>query len=184
MAVKDIKITGDKLIGIPIFSNLNNFEAETLLQITSVTVFKDKELIFREGTLGDSLYVILDGTVDIVKQVGNKEFKTLARLNKDTAFGEMTLIHDEVTPRSASAIARERTRLLIIHKDDFQKLLDFGSVIAYKVTLNICRLLSDRLAKVDREWEELMKHADENVRKGLQEFNQKKRAILTDSEDA
>jgi CRP-like cAMP-binding protein len=176
--MKDLKLNGQRITEIPVFSNLNEFEGETLLQIVSIKVCKPDEVIFKEGTQGDALCVILEGTVDIVKQVGSGEFKTLARFGTMSAFGEMTLIHKETAERTASAIARERTRLLIIHKDDFQKLIDFGSVIAYKVTFNICRMLSERLTHVDREWVAMMNHVDERTRTVLQEFDKRKAEIM------
>ena len=182
MAKELNKLTPDRITQIPVFRNLNPYEAETLMKITSLEVIKQNELIFREGTPGDALYVILDGVVDIVKQIDSKSFKTLARFRKDHAFGEMTLIFEEVSDRSASAIARERTRLLIIHKPDFQQLLDFGSSIAYKVCLNLCRILSQRLSKVDRELVEIVNQSDEHTRKVLEEFMTRRSKILTDDE--
>ena len=46
--------------------------------------------------------------MDIVKQLDEKTYKTLARFHENHAFGEMTLINDEVSNRTASAIARKK----------------------------------------------------------------------------
>jgi len=180
---KDLKLNGERVRQIPLFSNLNEYEAETLIKITSIKVFKKDEAIFMEGSPGDALYLILDGTVDIVKRVDDKTFKTLARFKKDHAFGEMTLIFNEVSNRNASAIARERTRVLIIFKEDFKQLIDFGSIIAYKVTLNLCRILSERLSRVDRELVEIINEADEKTRAVLETFMKRRNSILQDEEE-
>ena len=181
---KDLKfrLTPERIQKIPLFSNLNLYEAETLMQITSTQVIKENELIFKEGTLGDSLFIILEGTVDIVKQIDEKTYKTLARFHENHAFGEMTLINDEVSNRTASAIARKRTRLLIIHKPDFKQLIDFGSIIAYKVTLNLCRILSGRLSRVDSELVDLISHAPDYARQILQDFLGRRNRILTEED--
>lgn len=172
------RLTPERIQSIPLFNNLNFYEAETLMKITSTRVVKENELIFKEGTPGDALFVILEGTVDIVKQVDQNNYSTLARFFENHAFGEMTLIFDEVSNRSASAIARKRTRLLIIHKPDFKQLIDFGSIIAYKVTLNLCRILSGRLSKVDSELVDLINSAPDFARSILQEFMNKRNRIL------
>ena len=179
---KDLKfrLTPERVQKIPLFSNLNFYEAETLMKITSTQVVKENELIFKEGTAGDSLFIILEGAVDIVKQVDDKSFKTLARFFENHAFGEMTLIFDETSSRTASAIARKRTRLLIIHKPDFKQLIDFGSIIAYKVTLNLCRILSNRLSRVDSELVELINAAPDHAREILRDFMGKRSKILSD----
>ena len=146
---------------------------------TSTKVYKENDPIFKEGTPGDVLYVILDGTVDIVKHLETGQFKTLARFTKDHIFGEMTLIFKDVSPRSASAIARDRCRLLMIFKDDFQQLVDFGSIIAYKVTMNLCRILSKRLDRMNRDLANIAGAADELTRETFERFMNKHNQIIT-----
>jgi|GEM_PF-396130 PPM family protein phosphatase len=174
----DFRVTGEQLIGIPIFSNLNPFEAMTLMEITSIRAFSEGQAIFEEGTPGDSLFVILKGRVDILKDLGGSEKKVIAQFGAGTAFGEMTLIADSVAERTASALATERTRVLIIHKDDFQKLVNFGSLIAYKVAFNISKLLSERLTRVDQALLEFYNDSDGQTQKTLEIFIERRRKIL------
>ena len=171
---KTFKLTGEKLIEIPIFNNLNVYEGEVLLDITSTKVFKENELVIKEGTPGDALFIILEGVVDIIKKIDESHFKTLARFGPDHAFGEGTLINRETSLRSASGIARSRTRVLIIYKDDFHRLLDFGSLVAYKVTLNLARILAERQASVDRELVEIISKVDDNAKAVIQNYMNKK----------
>lgn len=181
--MKELKPKAERLLQIPVFQNLNIFEAQTFLEIVSIRTFQEGEFIFHEGDTGDCLFVILEGKVDIVKEINTEYSKTLASFEPNTAFGEMTLIHEEISPRSASALAQERTRLLMVFKEDFQKLIDFGSIIAYKVTLNICRLLSERLKKADQELIDLINRADNATKEALKEFEARRKAIFSATND-
>ncbi|PCJ16960.1 MAG: hypothetical protein COB02_14940 [Candidatus Cloacimonadota bacterium] len=171
---KTFKLTGEKLIEIPIFNNLNVYEGDVLLDITSTKVFKENELVIKEGSEGNALYIILEGIVDIIKKIDEKHFKTLARFGTHHAFGEGTLINRETSLRSASGIARSRTRVLIIYKDDFHRLLDFGSIVAYKVTLNLARILAERQASVDKELVEIISRVDDKAKAIIQDYMHKK----------
>lgn len=174
----DFKLTGAQLIQLPIFSNLNPYEAEALLEISSVRAYSEGQCVFEQGTEGDSLFVILNGMVEILKRVGNEKPAVVAEFGPGAAFGEMTLITDSPSDRTATVKAKERVRVLIISKHDFQKLIHFGSVIAYKVAFNISKLLSQRLVQADQAILESFEAADDSTRKILEDFLNRRRDIL------
>ncbi len=67
--------------------------------------FKKGDVIFREGDIGDTLYLIKEGTVAIYAGYGEDYEQLLVELGKDKFFGEMAVI--ESYPRSATAVAKE-----------------------------------------------------------------------------
>jgi len=174
----DFRLSGEQLIKLPIFRNLNPYEAETLLEITSIRAFSQGQAVFEQGTPGDSLFVILKGRVDILKAMGDGESSVIAEFGPGAAFGEMTLITDTISERTATALARERVRVLIMHKEDFQKLISFGSLIAYKVAFNISQLLSERLTRVDQALIDFFNEADEQTQATLDIFIKRRKEIL------
>jgi NADH dehydrogenase len=78
--------------------------------------FESGEIIFHEGDVGDRLYVIRQGEVEIL-QHGD----VLATLGQGQYFGEMALLRD--APRNATVRASKPTDVLTVAKGDFQKLL-------------------------------------------------------------
>jgi len=72
--------------------------------------------VFEEGEPGDSLYLIVRGSVRVHK--GERE---VAVLGKGECFGEMAILDNE--PRSASITALEDVQLLRIWSDDFYEML-------------------------------------------------------------
>ena len=84
--------------------------------------YKKYDLIFNEGTYGDSAYMIDFGKVGIISLTNqNDKRKLIATLKKDDIFGEMGLIDNKV--RTATAIALEETQVSVISKKTFDYLL-------------------------------------------------------------
>jgi Cyclic nucleotide-binding domain/FHA domain len=77
---------------------------------------KEGEFVFREGELGTEMYIINEGKVEILNQVGDEE-QVLATLEKGDFFGEMSVLED--LPRAASARAATDVRLLQINGSTF-----------------------------------------------------------------
>ena len=107
---------------------------------------KAGEYVFREGELGTEMYIINEGKVEILNQVGDEE-QVLAVLEKGDFFGEMSVLED--LPRAASARAATDIRLLQINGSTFDQLLQGNPEIAVRMM----RKLSRRL----RETDELLK---------------------------
>lgn len=82
--------------------------------------FEKDEIIFHEGDLGDYLYIIIDGQVDILKQKDGKE-TSIATLNKGEFFGEMALLNER--KRTATIKCLTPTNVLALRKSDFGMLI-------------------------------------------------------------
>ena len=95
-------------------------------------------VIFRQGDLGDKFYLIRTGRVRVFREDGGLETE-LSVLRAGDDFGEMALFMDE--PRSATVAALEGTRLMVLSKEQFQRILkDFP-----QVTFAFVRQMSQRL---------------------------------------
>ncbi len=104
-------------------------------------------LIFKEGSAGDKLYLILSGSVRISRQVPGMGEEALAILKSGDYFGEMALI-DEF-PRSADALAHESCRLFVLSKDRVADLLFVDRDLAYDLLWTFVRTLSARLRETN-----------------------------------
>ncbi len=102
--------------------------------------YEPNELIFCEFEPGNEFYVIQTGRIKIVKIINNNE-KTLDVLKPGDIFGEMAVLEEE--PRSASAIAMEKSRLLKFHRDNFDALLQGNPQIAYKLLVIFSKRIYD-----------------------------------------
>ncbi|MEG3617627.1 cyclic nucleotide-binding domain-containing protein [Magnetovibrio sp. PR-2] len=79
------------------------------------------DTIFKEGEAGELAYLIRSGEVKITKMDDQDRPSTIANLKKGNIIGEMALIDD--APRAASAISLDKTEVMVITKEEFQKRL-------------------------------------------------------------
>lgn len=139
---------------VQLFKGLNRKLLRKLLIDLVEKEYEAGEIIFSEGDVGKALYVILDGSVKIVKKTDSGE-KVLAVLGPGSYFGELALINQ--SPRFASAITEEKANLLIMYKSYFDNLIKGNSAISSRVLLNLVSSLSNYIGKehpVDEDAEE------------------------------
>lgn len=78
--------------------------------------FEPGDLIFKEGDIGDYLYIITQGSVNVIK-----DEKVVASLKKGEFFGEIALLNNR--KRTATIRAAEPTDVLALKKSDFGALI-------------------------------------------------------------
>lgn len=99
----------------PLFSSVTTRELEAVAMVAEEVLYRPGETVVREGEVGDSMFLIKQGTVRISKRVGGGATANLAELAAGECFGEMAVIDEEV--RSASVVAQTACSLLRISKD-------------------------------------------------------------------
>lgn len=104
--------------------------------------FSAGDVLFREGAAGDTMLIIGDGQVDILKQIGQTPH-VLGKLGRGEHVGEMAMISNQ--RRSATVRAATDLTCLLLRQEGFERLLDdeprFGR--------EMLRAISDRLRKTD-----------------------------------
>ena len=116
------------------------------------------DLVFEENSIGDEMYVIVRGSVEVLVDpsiVGGPTAKqhdtgpvTIATLRAGQTFGEIALVDQGL--RTASARCAEiDTQLLAIHREKFNKLCDTYPELGYRVMRNIAADLSFKIRGSD-----------------------------------
>lgn len=88
-------------------------------------------MIFSEFQSGADMFIIQDGQVKISKVVSGNEV-TLALLKNGDMFGEMALLENK--PRSASAIANEDCKLMVINRQNFNQMVASQPQLVFRLT--------------------------------------------------
>ena len=130
---------------MPLFRHLVYKEILRLLNVTSVKEYAPGEEIIKEGAPGDEMYVLLRGKIRLHK---NDAFIT--HLEPGAHIGEMALV-DRRHPRSASATAEERSRVLILSRKDFYEIIRKEPQLSTKLLWAFTQVLADRLRKTTAE---------------------------------
>jgi CRP/FNR family cyclic AMP-dependent transcriptional regulator len=108
-----------------------------------VRMFDQGAVIFRENEQGSEMFIIIQGMVEIRKSTGPSSSKILTTLQKGDMFGEMAII--EKQPRSATAVAVQPTRVLVLNDRLYDSMLGSNPDFARKMN----RVLSERIRRAD-----------------------------------
>jgi signal transduction histidine kinase len=139
----------DELRKIPLFADLSEEDLERLNQMAETVSVPTGELVLREGDQGDSLFVVLDGQLEVTKRQGSQDV-LLALYKPGQFFGEMALL--EQAPRSASVRTLQESRLLVISQGAFQTLLSCSPSAPLKILHTVTsRLRSTESALIQNE---------------------------------
>jgi ATP/ADP translocase/HEAT repeat protein len=126
------------LRSVPLFEKLAGEDLAPLARLAEVEVREAGDVVFREGELGDALYVVVRGTVEI-----RRGDDVIARITAPNVFGEMSVL--DSSPRSATAVAAEGAQLLVLGGEEFYEALQER----FEVADGVIRLLSRRLREAD-----------------------------------
>lgn len=131
------------LAQVPLFAGLTPGELDGLAGLIRRHRYKEGEVVFHEDDAGTALYIIEKGEVKIV--LGSTEGKEvlLSLLGPGDFFGELALFDGE--SRSADAVAKEASQLLIIGREDFLRFLADHP----RVAMSLLAILSRRLRRTD-----------------------------------
>ena len=106
-------------------------------------LYKDGETIIKQGTIGDCVFVIQKGKVEVIKEKEDKEVK-VAELGEKEFFGEMALFEKDV--RSATVRSKGDTKVLTLDKKGLYKTIQNDPSLAFR----LLEKMSNRLRKVDK----------------------------------
>jgi CRP/FNR family cyclic AMP-dependent transcriptional regulator len=115
-------------------------------------LYHDREIVFRQGDVGDCLYVVQEGQVEVLDETDGRE--TLLRLaGKDELFGEMAVFERE--RRSATVRARGTVRILTIDKKNFLRQINEDPSLAFNLVQRMSQRVRDLSAELVRLRQEL-----------------------------
>ena len=119
--VQYVGVEASRLRGVPLFTGLDPDLLATLARRLAVERYPADQTIVHEGQVGDKLYIIHSGQVDVVTATPGGHERALATLREGDHFGEMALLYD--LPRTATIRARTPVQLYSLDKGDFATLL-------------------------------------------------------------
>jgi serine phosphatase RsbU (regulator of sigma subunit) len=135
-----VAMTINPLSKIPLFADLPKKELDHILSALDVEEMKDRDILFREGDLGERFYIVTKGELEILLAEGRKEELLLNVMSEGEYFGEMSLIMAG-GHRTATVRARGASTLLSMSRAQFSALTQKHP----KLSAAMVRVLSQRL---------------------------------------
>lgn len=150
------RIEAGNLTQVEVFEGLSREQVERIVAISRLEKCRRGAVIFPENAPGDSMYIVLDGEVEILvdPRILGEEVPPdtapvpITVIRRGQSFGEVALVDAGV--RSAAAVCRSpRAQLLVIGRDDFLHLCQEDTALGFRVMFNIAADLAGRIRTTD-----------------------------------
>ena len=138
------KMSVNLLAQIPFFTDLPEEELDRLMSELEVVNLKSGQILFREGEVGENLYIVVSGELEILMGPETNDELVLNILHEGEYIGEMSLIQPG-GQRSASTRARGDVILLSMSRTQFKDLLNRHPELAKSMV----SVLSQRLVNTN-----------------------------------
>ncbi len=104
------------------------------------------EIVFFEGQLADTAYVILKGEAEVAA-LGNAETRVINRMKAGEIFGEIGLLRED-GKRTATVVSRDGCELLVIDRKFFEDSLTSADPLLRYVIGLLCDRLADLSSRI------------------------------------
>ncbi len=131
-----------------LFSGMDTAEVRSIAQIAEEFAVAAGDTVVRENDIGDAMYVIKAGEVQVVKGLAEGACVTLASLSAGDCFGDMSVFDAEM--RSASVVAQTDCSLLKIGSNEIMDVIQENPSIAVellKIFIQRLRAANQRISQ-------------------------------------
>jgi len=131
----------DLLSGAELFQSLSDEQINQLVNLAEDRTINKNTILFSQGDPGETYWLVISGQVRVYRYTHEDNEVELSRLQAGDGFGEMSLLTGE--PRSASVETVLASRFLVIHKNDFDQVVNNSP----EMTVTFAKILADRLTR-------------------------------------
>jgi CRP-like cAMP-binding protein len=124
--------TATALGGVPMFADFSKRHLDRLAKETDELIFDPGQIVVKEGDLGETLFVVLEGSAKVVR--GKKK---VGEVLPGNFFGELSAI--DGGPRTATVVADTRLRVLRLFRRTLDSLIRDEPQVTQKLLDGIVR---------------------------------------------
>jgi CRP/FNR family cyclic AMP-dependent transcriptional regulator len=140
------------------FKGLQEGDIRAIANMCRVKAYATGEHIFRQGDLGNRIYVVAEGHVHLERSVdlGSRQGSAVIGLiRKGRVFGCWSTLLDEKHTLMSSAICRKPTKVVMIKGSELRQMMRNNNEVGFHILESLCFLLRDRLKGVFQAMEEI-----------------------------
>ncbi|MDM8535707.1 efflux RND transporter permease subunit [Desulfobacterales bacterium HSG17] len=128
----------------PLFDGLTRYQMKKAILISEMRELKKGTLLIEQGTIGRSMYVMLAGTVSVIRRSGDQS-QEIVQLKEGDVFGEIGFVNE--IERTADVRAITDVSVLRFDNMKIKKDLKLFPYIVARLNFNISCILGQRLAE-------------------------------------
>lgn len=127
-------------LNIPLFRGIPPADLTRMISSLPVETFEAGTYLFRDGDQGEKLYVVMDGTLEVVLGAGTPDELLLKVCGPGEYVGEMGLVQPD-GKRTATVRARTAARTWVMSRVKFMEMLERWPLIAYTMVSTLSQRL-------------------------------------------
>ena len=132
-----MKIAAEQIIGSRLGKEFSDQEATKLAELMDMRELHANEYLISEGTEDDSLHVLLEGHLEVVKQTTGDSIASIAVVREGDLAGELSFI--DGTQHTVGLRALSSSLVLSLQRADFEAIVDESPQLVYKVMRAVAR---------------------------------------------
>ena len=132
-------IPTSELADVPAFEGFDERALRAVSAMMRIITAEPGEQILDQGARTGGAFIVLDGTVRVVRRVSDQRSVDLGVLKQGALFGLLACIDGE--PRGTRVIARSRARVAEIPRAAISELLEGRTPVALRFQVAVCRAL-------------------------------------------
>ena len=143
----------DRVLQSALGTDLSADDASSLCNLMSSRKLADGEFLITEGKADDSLHVLLQGKLEVVKRTGADEVVSLAVLREGALAGELSFIDGAEHTVGLRALCD--SEVLSLKRADFEAIVDSNPQLVYKVMRAVARSAHRIVHRMNNQFVEL-----------------------------
>ena len=149
----------ERLCNTSIGKELTVAESRILSSVMGVKVLKDGELLSQEGGMASTLYILIDGKLDVISDNEGKSSVVYTMSEGECAGTRAFVDH---SPRKATLRSHGDASVYTLEPDAFESLLDDNPRIIYKVMCALFRNTHTNLMRMNQETQQLTNYINKS----------------------
>lgn len=152
-AKSDLESVARRVAASPLGAELSSDQCTTLARVVEIRRLPPHSYLIEEGKRDDSLYVLLEGAIEVVKDAGLGEPASLAVLRPGDLAGEMSFVDGMRHETGLRTLAE--SQVLSLRREDFERLVANDSALVYKVMRAVVRAAHQLMHRMNIQYIEL-----------------------------
>jgi CRP-like cAMP-binding protein len=137
--VLSLDAAAEALAGNGLFGLFGKRLAEDLLNCSQRRSLPAGEILFRQGDIGDSAFVLIEGELEVLVDIGSEQV-CLAVLKPYQLVGEIAVFANQ--PRIATIVARGEARVLCLDREEMLKVVCANPSVSWAIIADLGRRLA------------------------------------------
>lgn len=151
----------DMIAGMQLFADLAWMDVQALANYVECYDVPGNTVIFNEGEPGSYLCLLVKGQIEILKEDADGVQRQLVVVSRGKTVGEMSIVDGE--PRSATCKTQSDSVVLLLTKENYQRLIKERPALAVTIISKIAKLMSQRLRALSGQFVEHLAQSEQPI---------------------